>query len=342
MNQNLNISLNGGYLPSLANSRKDLLKEFNANYREYLENSLLYLIFTELASSVPAAAATASKCEHSSYSNLISSEKKIQEAFFKSYLISNIESTTTKTNNLMPPEATLIGERNADELSLIEGLKFEPLDENTKMHLLGKIESRLESRLIEMIEFIDPNIDKELNGDDLWQNDYAKVDELLDKVKELSESISVLDGQCEKAYEEVALKLGHFLNLSVEIAGLIKAILEEFKLKLYAEENKLTSKSQILKCEMFIAKTNVLISELLNDTYSSDKLQSFKIIKNQMQINANKLKETIDQINASLSMFKSFGKEFEAILASYNELKLELERKKYTLNRLKTDSVIYN
>jgi hypothetical protein len=336
-----NISQNNGSICNLTNSRKDLLKEFNANYKSYLENSLLHLILTELANSSSTTAA-ASKCEHSSSSHSHSSEKKIQEAFFKSNLMANIEASLSKTNNFAASDMILIGDRisSADDFSLIEELKSEPLDENTKMHLLSKIESRLESRLIETIEFVEPNMEQELNVDDLWSNNYAKVDELLALVKELAEAKSALENQCEKANEEIALKLEHSLNLAVEIAGLIKSILEEFKLKFYAEENKLSCNNEILKCEMFIAKTNVLINELLCDTYSSDKLQSFKIIKNQMQMNANKSKETIDQINSTLSMFKSFGKEFEAILGSYNELKSELERKKYTLNRLKKEGLI--
>jgi hypothetical protein len=117
--------------------------------------------------------------------------------------------------------------------------------------------------------------------------------------------------------------------------NLLKNLIGEVRLKFYINENRTQYENEILKCDLLLTKIKTVHNEILTDLYSPERVKALRIIQSQIQLDMSKNSEYYENVVKQLNAFKSFGKEFEEILSVYLELNKDLERKRWTLNKLK-------
>ncbi|CAF0834239.1 unnamed protein product [Brachionus calyciflorus] len=313
-------------------NRKEILKEFNHNYRSYLENQLIVNLLTDilinsqaqLVHSGSSSSFDSQKCDAS-----LQLEDKIRDTFLKSYYIYNNSDKNTE---------------------VLDEIKIEPLNFNAKEYLTNKIECKFNKDLGIIDQFLNfKNPSKELSNskwhlseDDI--NFDSEIDEkfpqdlIVSKFNDLVECINKLESDITKINNEMNIKFEHCLNISIEIINLLKRILKDFRLDFYANKNEIECENSILNCDLLLTKIETVQNEMLHDLYSPDKLKALGIVKNHIQMETMVTKEKLEQTQYSLNMFKSFGNEFDSMLKTYLDLKAKHESKQWTLNKLKQDS----
>lgn len=282
---------------------RELKIEFNSNYKKYLEMSLLQSL-------VENAVQDSSNVD-------VKLDERIKDKYLKSSLIAAYSTGTGPKDGLM------------DEFS-INDFRTSPLDLETKSYLVEKIKDSLENRLTKMSSFVtDPN--------ELEDNDYTETRR---KFNQLFEELSVYKEKSDKSNEEVKLKYEHCLNVAFEISKLLNAILINYRLGFYAQENKERCEKKILEFKVLLGKILSSKSSILSEVYSEDKLRALRVISDQIDMKSNVTREKLDRMTSLIASYNSLGKEFDPILAQYKRLKVELERKNFTLNTLKKDNII--
>lgn len=172
---------------------------------------------------------------------------------------------------------------------------------------------------------------------ELEDNDYTETRR---KFNQLFEELSVYKQKSDKSNEEVKLKYEHCLNVAFEISKLLNAILINYRLGFYAQENKERCEKKILEFKVLLGKILSSKSSILSEVYSEDKLRALRVISDQIDMKSNVTREKLDRMTSLIASYNSLGKEFDPILAQFKRLKVELERKNFTLNTLKKDNII--
>lgn len=285
---------------------RELKNEFNCNYKKYLEMSLLQSLVEQAIQDTSAID--------------VKLDEKIKDKYLKSSLIAGYSATAL---NPAPKDGLM------DEFS-INDFRTSNLDLETKSYLVEKIKGILESRLEKISRFVtDPS--------ELEDNDYAETRR---KFNQLFEELSVYKQRSDKSNEEVKLKYEHCLNVAFEISKLLNAILANYRLGFYAQENKERCEKKILEFKVLLGKILSSKSSILSEVYSEDKLRALRVISDQIDMKSNVTREKLDRMTSLIASYNSLGKEFDPILAQYKEMKVELERKNFTLNTLKKDNII--
>jgi hypothetical protein len=145
----------------------------------------------------------------------------------------------------------------------------------------------------------------------------------------------------EKLAQEINLKFQHCFSKTLEIMNLLKTILTEFRLAFYDGKNKTEFEKEIISCDLLFKKIDLVENEWLVQLYGPEQVNSLQTIKSQIELDTDKAQEAVDKLEGALDMYKSLGKEFETILCAYSELKVQYERKKYTIEKLKGDEIIF-
>ncbi len=309
-------------------THKEAVREFNQNYRNYLESHLLFNILSESLSLL-----NTSADDQRLYSNQNSIvEDKLRENFLKTHLFVN------SSENLM------------------EEIRPEALTDEAKSFICDKVEARLELNLNQINEYLNYCKDSsQSSGSVKWSfnesdsnNESRLVSQLdtesefydtdvstLEKLKSFNQYLTNLTAQIEKSKADLAIKSEHTFNVAVEVINLIKTILNEFKLEMYASrKNRAECEMTILKYDMLEAKVKSVYNDLLTDIYSAEKIKALGIIKSHVSMDTNKTEESLDQAQMKLEAYKSFGAEFDRILKTFCELRSDLETKSWTLNHL--------
>lgn len=173
---------------------------------------------------------------------------------------------------------------------------------------------------------------------ELEDNDYTETRR---KLNQLFEELSVYKQKADKSNEEIKLKYEHCLNVAFEISKLLNAILTNYRLGFYAQENKERCEKKILELKVLLGKILSSKSSILSEVYSEDKLKALRVISDQIDMKSNVTREKLNRMTSLIASYNSLGKEFDPILAQYKQLKNELERKNFTLNTLKKDNIIW-
>lgn len=311
-------------------NRKEIINEFNQNYRLYLENNLILSLITDIVFD------TQAKLIHSSSSATFESDseknnprqtldEKIRDTFFKSYFMSNNLNNNFKISN---------------------EIKINPLDFDAKKHLQEIIEKKLEEFLNLVDEFLSYACSNEtnenLNLDNLSFEFSDKQDFSIDKFDKIVQAIDKIELETKRIDDGMNIKLEHCINTSMEVINLIKRILKDFKIDFYAHKSEIECQKAVLSCDLLLTKIETVKNEMLYDLYSPDKLKALGIIKDHIQMETAIAKDKLDQMKFTLNTFNSFGPEFETILKSYLDLKAKYESKQWTLNKLKEESHLLN
>lgn len=312
MNLNLNDS-----------NRKEIINDFNQNYRLYLENNLILSLITEIVFNSQA------KLIHSTSSANFETDKndskqmldqKIRDTFLKSYFIAN-----NSDNNF----------RLTDEI------KIDPLSFDAKNYLLDTIEFKLDAFLDLVTDFLDYACSNEKN-EQADKTDTSKQDFIISKFNDTIQNIDNIESESIRMEDGMNIKLEHCINTSIEVVNLIKKVLKDFKIDFYAQKSEVECQKAILSCDLLLTKIETVKNEMLCDLYSTDKLKALGIIKNHIQMETMIAKDKLDQVKSTLNTFSSFGTEFDSILKTYLELKSLHESKQWTLNKLKEESQFLN
>ncbi|RNA09563.1 HAUS augmin-like complex subunit 4 [Brachionus plicatilis] len=297
MNLNLNDS-----------DRKEIINEFNQNYRLYLENNLILSLISDTVFN------TQAKLIHSSSSATFESEKndpkqmldeKIRDTFLKSYFITN-----NSDNNFKLPDE----------------IKIDPLSFDAKNHLVETIEHKLDEFLDLVDEFTAygcsneinecrPKLDQELSG--------SKQENVTFKFNQMLKHIDDIELESKRLDDGINIKLEHCMNTSMEVINLIN-----FKLDFYAHMSEIQCQGAVLSCDLLLTKIEMIKNEMLHDFYSPEKLKALGIIKNHIQMETMLAKDNLNQTKFTLNTFNSFGSEFDSILKTYLDLKSKHEIKK--------------
>jgi len=129
------------------------------------------------------------------------------------------------------------------------------------------------------------------------------------------------------------------VTAAIETSKLIQEMLNTYRIGFYLNENKLNCQLKLTECDTFMAKIRTVLGELNDDLYmSDDKLQALSCIRNLIDLNTHMLTQKLEQINDYLSRFKSLGNEFNDLLANYKSLRMQLERSRFALNKLKENN----
>lgn len=285
---------------------RELKNEFNCNYKKYLEMSLLQSLVENALQ------------EGSTIDAKL--DEKIKDKYLKSSLIAGYSSTGPNS----APKDGLMGQFS------INDFRAPPLDLEAKSYLVEKIKELLENRLAKISSFVtDPS--------ELEDNDYTETRR---KLNQLFEELSINKQKSDKSNEEVKLKYEHCLNVAFEISKLLNAILVNYRLGFYAQENKERCEKKILEFKVLLGKILSSKSSILSEVYSEDKLKALRVISDQIDMKSNVTREKLNRMTSLIASYNSLGKEFDPILAQYRQLKNELERKNFTLNTLKKDNIM--
>lgn len=288
-------------MESSNSANKEVIREFNKNYRAFLETSYIFNLLNDILLN----------SQQVNYENP-SLEDKLSENFLKSIHL-------TSNNN----------EIKNTELSLL--LKPDKLNNESKKFLISKIEAKLEKNLKDINETLD--FDKDLASNfNSNQHDIIPV-----KVSSLIDLVNKLEFELDKSSQEYNVKLEYCFNISIEIINMLKTMLDDFKLTFYANKNALECEKEVLNCDLLFIKMKQVESELVNDLYSFEKTKALGVIRNQIDMDTRQTKARVDQAELSLNLFKSLGKDFDKILNEYTTLKTSLENKKIHLKQLKED-----
>jgi hypothetical protein len=293
--------------------QNETLIEFKQNYKNYLESKFLLSLIFDLVN------------ENKNNNKGSTLDDIVHENFWKSYLISNKE----KMNKL-------------DE-EFLEELRPNMLNNEVKRHLIYQIDCKLNDYLAIVNEYM--NMDKkecnqfklanEMINEDIDDDSPIDSHKTVNDLKSLIDSIRDLKINEEKLNEEISIKLHHCFNISIEIMNLLKNLIGEVRLKFYINENRTQYENEILKCDLLLMKIKTVHNEILTDLYSPERVKALRIIQSQIQLDMAKNSEYYANVVKQLNAFKSFGKEFDEILSVYLELNKDLERKRWTLNKLK-------
>lgn len=306
-------------------NRKEIINEFNQNYRLYLENNLILSLISDIVFD------TQAKLIHSCSSATFESDseksdpkqkidEKIRDTFFKSYFISN---------NLN------------DNFKKSDEMKIDPLDFNAKKHLQETIENKLDEILNLVNEFLSYACSNETNENLNLENlssENFKQDFTMGKFNKIVQTIEKIESESKRIDDGMNIKLEHCMNTSMEVVSLIKTILKDFKIDFYSHKSEVECQKAVLSCDLLLTKIETVKNEMLFDLYSPDKLKALGVIKNHIKMETTISKDKLDQMKFTLNTFNSFGPEFESILKTYKDLKSKHESKQWTLNKLKEES----
>jgi hypothetical protein len=326
-------------------SKEDLIKEFNLNYKNYLENLILYQSINEIINDKK------SKIIASNSSSINSNNSSINERlvnrFYKSQLLININlndyltkfnntendflatSFLSSTNSFSSTTATSNTSQNE---YLVSQFKIDDFNDELKNEMINEIELYCENYLNKIENMMKKDLD---NFDD--ETDRSVV--LTKKIKEISYSNELNLKQILKLHDDIRVKVKNYYNLTHEILNLLIKLVNEFKLDFFTHKDLVTLDILLASCDMMIAKTETILGECLNDTYSSDKLKCFNIIKENIELLSLKYKEKYDYVKNALLIYRSLGPDFEKIHKTYIQLKENLDNKKWTLNKIKNDFI---
>lgn len=290
---------------------RELRNEFNKNYQRYIEFNLLESLTDKAIRNTPS---------DSNDAHLVKLDDRINERYMKSNLISAYSNNNNNTNR----EAMI----DQVEFSPSE-LKTLPLDLEAKSHLVGKITQLIENRLAKINNFLTDRNDYQSDS-----NDYAETVRIFNRI---FEQIQNFKQSSDKSNDDIRVKYEHCLNIAFEVAKLLNKTLANFRLGFYAGENKERCENKILEFKVLLGKILSSKSSIMAEVYSADKLRALKIISDQIDLKSNLCKEKQERMGSLINSYDSLGKEFEPVLNLYNELKVELERKNFTLNTLKKE-----
>ena len=116
---------------------------------------------------------------------------------------------------------------------------------------------------------------------------------------------------------------------------LASRFLDEFKLNYALQMDQ-------ARCELFLDKYDSVCEKLKSiyyeftaDTYSCERIEALKCIRNQIDTQKKKLIEELERNKSQKKMYKSIGSEFEEIHSNYVELLKELDNRKNVLQQIR-------
>ena len=284
-------------------------REFESNYKSYLENKLLFQILTEVTQPQL----------HNTNSINNSLSKKIEEHFLKSFL-------------------NVGNQLNSEQKALISQTK---LDSECKAFLVKKIEQNFQVRHDELNEYYKfaENFDY-ASSSSFCNNSSLDITCNLDphkitiKLNNLIESIDKSRQDIAKLANENSLKQERLYTQSIETISLLFKILREFKLEFYSLKNQVDCETEITECDMLLGKIQTVTDELKLDLYNSESLKALEKIQNQIEHEVNTARDEQNKVLNALNSYISLGDNFKYLLNDYFELKEKLDRKKWEISQL--------
>lgn len=277
-------------------------REFELNYKSFLENKLLFQALSEITQPN---AQTAPSFQ-------TSLGKKVEENFLTSLLNAG-------------------SQLSVEQKSLIKEVK---LDNECKSYVLKKIETNFKNRLDEINEYLlfSENLINpagSLNENSLILN----PNQTLLKINNLLEYIEKSRLDAAKLTNEISLKQESLFTQSIETIGFLHKILKELKLEFYCLKNQIECENEISDCDMLLGKIQTVNDKLKLDLYDSQSLKTLERINDQIELESVKATEEQTRALNLLNSYLSLGDGFKLLLNEYAVLKEQLDRKKWQISQ---------
>ena len=322
------------------NSKEDLVKEFNLNYKNYLENLILFQSINEIINEKKSkTTATPSSNNSINVSSLSSSNEKLLNRFWKSNLLTNVNlndylAKVNNENDVQSSATSFLSNSFSSTTPqteyLVSQFQMEDLSNELKNEIINEIERYYDVYLNKL---------ENMTKSDIEEN-YTSYDRsvcLTRNIKEIVYSIEQNSKLILKFNDDISLKVKSYLNLTHEILNLLMKLVNEFKLGFYLRKDLACLDTLLFKCDILLTKIEAILGEILEDTYTSDKLKCFRMIQENTEMMSMKYRKKYESMTNALNTFKSLGAEFESIHKSYIELKDKLRDRIWTLNKLNNE-----
>ena len=308
----------------VSSANKDLSKEFREKYNKYVESRLMHDTICE--------ALNFSGRRHESTSDK-SLLEAVKDKFLKSFAVANLKASGTK----MSQDFVSNDARDA----FLAEFKPEALNKEEKSFLVRELEKVLDKRWRKLDTHLDL-FEECPNSEEIEHNDDSELnyDGISRRLETFVDSVNKSKLEKERLCEEVEFKLERCLSQSVGVSKLLKEMLDQIRLKFYANENQLRCEHKLVECDALLLKIKSVANEMLLDMYSEEKLEALNVLRIQIDVNKQITRDKHDQVLNSLASFHALGKDFEAILAEYTELRAQLEKKRWDYETLKKDNII--
>jgi hypothetical protein len=313
---------------NITQKKLDLQNQFNAVYKKYLEDSLLYnslfgSVFDFETKANEINPSTSTVCDDD-----IKKTEKIAQKFWRANLITSSFNSKENINT-------------DDNITLTNSIKkIETLTLEEKKLLVDQIQVKFKNILVEIGIFmnikpypktITPPLDTQSNEPD--------CDNIYLLVKDANRQVDVYEAENMKKLESINILLERSLNLSMEMANVLRELLDDYKLNFYANENVQFCENLLQSSEKLIKKIQSYTDDLISDLYSPDKIKSLKMIGNQLDTEIKKAQEKHDLTKERLNSYQSLGDRFDHIVEEYNTLKQELDKNTFTLKQIKQNKM---
>lgn len=164
------------------------------------------------------------------------------------------------------------------------------------------------------------------------------------KLRELTSTIDEAEKRCQAAKSDYNIKLEHCVKLAAEIVIILRRMLDEFKLSFYDNKNRASCEQLLLEIELFFAKTELTVYELVDSLYGKsdksekiDKQHTLSVIRSHLDTVTERTKDSLSRAQSQLDAYKSLGRDFQIIVEQYTGVKRDLEFKRNHLKRIKSD-----
>lgn len=282
----------------------DLLKakrQFNSNYKSFLENRLLFQTLHEITQSLVQST--------TGVQSVLG--KKIEEHFLKSYLSAS-------------------SQLNSEQKSLIIDTK---LDAESKSYLLKKCEQSFQNTFDELNEYLKFVDDEEGSVLNKYRLETKDCNQILLRINNLIENIEISRNETTRLTNENSSKQHSLYTQSIETISLLLKMLKELKLEFYNIKTQIDCEHEISECDMLLGKMQTVTDNLKLDLYDSQSVQVLEKIQSQIENDSVKAREEQKKVMSILNLYLSLGESFKVLLKEYASLKETIERKKWQINQ---------
>jgi hypothetical protein len=280
-------------------------RQFNLNYKSFLENKLLFQTLHDIAQSQV----------QNSTGIQSALGKRVEEHFLKSYLSAS-------------------SQLNSEQKSLIIDTK---LDLESKGYLLKKCEQSFQNILDELTEYLkfadngEPS--RSFNYPLDTNSSLLDVDKIVLKINNLIVKQEQSRSELTRLTNENTLKQQSLFTQSIETINFLFKMLKELKLDFYNIKNQIDCEHEISECDMLLGKMQTVTDNLKLDLYDNQSLQVLAKIQSQIENDSIKVKEEHNKVVGILDLYLSLGDSFKVLLKEYTTLKESIERKKWQINQ---------
>lgn len=253
--------------------------------------------------------------------NLTSEDKKFYETLEQRLLVTELTQILgpSQEEEIQP----LLGLERADLLELM------PPPEDfmwMRSRLQLEVEGQLKKKCFTLLCYHDPNSDTD--GETLKTAKVWKLAEVL-----AGEKQQCLDAKVQQKEQLVLLekKRAAYAQVLLRCLTLLQRLLQEPRLKTQSEIDRINAQYLEVKCGAMILKLRMEELKILSDTYSAEKVEVHRLIRNRLEGAIHLQKQDLEKSRQVLNTYEVLGEEFDQLVKEYTQLKQAIENKRWAL-----------